>query len=206
MSKVALLLIGVVFALSASAGSSRLSVAQRQSTENASTDSDEPAIKVTITTGGGLFGPSKNVYEVGKQVPVSITMTNTSSHPVYVCDSDTVYQDLPKLVSGGRTLSYGKWQSFLLDDSTKNSTCKNEDLPEPIMLQPTESRVVDWLVLVDSTNPTGAIAWYDSLPAGKYELSIQRRFSCCDGPMVESNKINFEIIPRTHGKKRASGV
>ena len=201
MGKVALLLIGAVFALGASAGSSRLSVAQQQSPENPFTDSALRPVKVTITTGGGLFGPPKNTYKMGKQVPVSITMTNTSTQPVSVCDSDTVYQDLPKLVRGGRTLSYGKWQSFLLDDSTKNSTCKEEDLPEPIMLQPNESRVVDWFILVDSTDPTGAIAWYDSLPAGKYELSIQRRFGCCDGPTVESNKINFEIIPRTAGKK-----
>ncbi len=203
MSRAALLLVGVTLALSALAESSGLSVAQQQSTEKISPDAAS-VIKVTITTGGGLFGPEKNVYEVGRQVPVSITMTNTSTHPVYVCDSDTLYQDLPKLVSGGRTLSYGKWQSFLLDDSTKNSTCKNEDLPEPIVLQPNESRVVDWFLLVDSANPTGAIAWFDSLPAGKYELSVQRRFGCCEGAMVESNKINFEIIPRTHGKKGAA--
>ena len=30
---------------------------------------------------------------------------------------------------------------------------------------------------------------------GKYELTIQRRLACCDGPMVESNKINFEVVP-----------
>ena len=41
----------------------------------------------------------------------------------------------------------------------------------------------------------GADSWYDSLPAGKYELTIQRTFACCDGPMVESNKISFEVIP-----------
>jgi hypothetical protein len=200
MNRVFLLVIGVVFALSA-AGSSRLSVAQQQNAAKPFTDPAAHAIKVSITTGGGLFGPAKNLYEVGKQVPVSVTMTNISTQPVYVCDSDTLYQDLPKLVSGGRTISYGKWQSFLLDDSTKNSTCKEEDLPEPITLQPNESRVVDWFLLVDNTTSTGAIAWYDSLPPGKYELSIQRRFSCCDGPMVESNKISFEIVARTHGKK-----
>lgn len=63
------------------------------------------------------------------------------------------------------------------------------------MLRPNESKVVDWFVVVDSTISTGSLAWYDSLPAGKYELSIQRRLGCCDGPMVESNKINFAIVP-----------
>ena len=31
--------------------------------------------------------------------------------------------------------------------------------------------------------------------ARKYELTIQRRLACCDGPMVESNKISFEVVP-----------
>jgi hypothetical protein len=194
MSKVTTILMAVVFAFSTSAGSFALSVTQQQSNEKPSTD-PERAIKVTITTGGGLFGPSKDRYKVGEQVPVTITMTNTSTQPIYVCDSDTLYQDLPKLVSGGRTLPYLKWQAFLIDNSKKNSTCKQEDLPEPIILAPNESKVVDWFVLVDSTISTGALAWYDSLRAGKYELSIQRRFGCCSGPMVESNKISFEIIP-----------
>jgi len=26
-------------------------------------------------------------------------------------------------------------------------------------------------------------------------LMIQRRLACCDGPMVDSNKINFEVVP-----------
>lgn len=34
-----------------------------------------------------------------------------------------------------------------------------------------------------------------TLPAGKYELTIQPRLACCDGPMMESNKINFEVVP-----------
>jgi hypothetical protein len=102
---------------------------QQQSSEKPAIDPG-PAIKVTITTGGGLFGPAKDRYKVGEQVPVTITMTNTSTQPINVCDSDTLYQDLPKLVSGGRTLRYLKWQSSLLDDSKKNSTCEDKDLQE----------------------------------------------------------------------------
>jgi hypothetical protein len=196
MSKVTMLVIVVAFAVSASAGNSRIDPAgsQQQSSGNALNDEGR-AIKVTIMTGGGLFGPPKDRYKVGEQVPVTFTMTNISTQPIYVCDSGTLYQDLPKLVKDGRILPYLKWQSYLLADSKKNNTCQNEDLPEPVMLKPNESTVVDWFVLVDSTVSTGALAWYDSLPPGKYELTIQRRFGCCDGPMVESNKISFEIVP-----------
>ena len=48
---------------------------------------------------------------------------------------------------------------------------------------------------LDSKVPTGADAWYESLPPGKYELSIQRRLACCDGPKVQSNKVTFEVLP-----------
>jgi hypothetical protein len=194
MSKVIILLTSVIFGLGASVMSSQTNGPQQQSNQNESSD-PASAVKVTITTGGGLFGPPKSSYKVGEQIPVSITMTNTSTEPIYVCDSDTLYQDHPELRRDGKTLPYGKWQSFLVDDSTKNSTCNNEDLPEQIILRPNEPKVIDWFILVDSTDPTGAIAWYDSLPAGNYELSIQRRFGCCDGPMVQSNKINFEVTP-----------
>jgi hypothetical protein len=196
MSKVTLLVIVVAVAVSGSAGVSRIDLAgsQQQSTGKALND-DGRAIRVTIMTGGGLFGPAKDRYKVGAQVPVTITMTNTSTQPIYVCDSETLYQDLPKLVKDGRILPYLKWQSFALADSKRNHTCQEEDLPEPTILKPHESTVADWFILVDSTISTGALAWYDSLPPGKYELSIQRRFACCDGPMVESNKISFEIVP-----------
>ncbi|HEX3252915.1 MAG TPA: hypothetical protein VHS05_25975 [Pyrinomonadaceae bacterium] len=34
-----------------------------------------------------------------------------------------------------------------------------------------------------------------AVPAGKYELTLQRRLSCCSGPMVDSNTISFEVVP-----------
>ena len=73
--------------------------------------------------------------------------------------------------------------------------CQQENLPEPVRLNPNEPRVADWLVLADDTPSGEADIWYDTLPVGKYELVIQRRLACCDGPMVESNKINFEVVP-----------
>ena len=196
MSKVTVLVIVVALAVSVSPGRSRIDPAgSQQQSSGKALNAEGPAIRITIMTGGGLFGPAKDRYKVGEQVPVTFTMTNTSTQPIYVCDSGTLYQDLPKLVKDGRVLPYLKWQSFQLADAKKNNTCQQEDLPESVMLKPNESTVVDWFVLVDSTISTGALAWYDSLPPGKYELSIQRRFGCCDGPMVESNKISFEIVP-----------
>jgi hypothetical protein len=195
MIKVTVLVILLAFAASASAQNSQKGLAgtQQQRSGKALNDKGD-AIRVTIVTGGGLFGPAKDRYKVGEQIPVTITMTNTSTQPVYICDSATLYQDLPKLVKDGRTLPYLNWQSFQLADSKKNDTCQQEDLPEPVMLKANESLVVDWFILVDSSVSTGAMAWYDSLQPGKYELAIQRRFGCCDGPMVESNKISFEVV------------
>lgn len=196
MTKLTALAIVLAFAFSAYAEIFPVHQVKLQQQSNRKViNTDEPPIKVTIVTGGGLFGPPKDRYKVGDQVPVTITMTNTSTQPVYVCDSDTLYQDLPKLEKNGRPLPYLNWQSVLLTDSKKNNTCQDQDLPEPTMLKPNEPTVVDWFILVDSTTSTGALAWYDSLPAGKYELTIQRRFGCCDGPMVESNKISFEVVP-----------
>jgi len=75
-------------------------------------------------------------------------------------------------------------------------TIANEDLPETVLLKPNESRPTDWFVLVDdSRQSTGAEAWYDALPPDKYELSIQQRLGCCAGPMIQSNKMTFEVVP-----------
>jgi hypothetical protein len=49
---------------------------------------------------------------------------------------------------------------------------------------------VDWLTI-----SLRGIAWYGSLPAGHYELVLLRRIDCCRGPMVESNKVTFDIVP-----------
>jgi hypothetical protein len=55
--------------------------------------------------------------------------------------------------------------------------------------------VVDWVILAEGNDPKGDMSWYELLAPGKYELSIQRRLECCDGPMLQSNKINFEVAP-----------
>ncbi|MDT4895559.1 MAG: hypothetical protein QOH25_636 [Acidobacteriota bacterium] len=173
----------------------RGSFAAQQQPDVRALTAQERAIKVSITTGGSLFGPPKNLYRVGQRVPISITMTNTSDQPVQVCVSGTLYQDLPKLIKDGQPVRYLTLQSQMLKADQKYNTCSEVNLPEPVLLQPREARVVDWFILAEGKTIMGDLAWYDQLQAGKYELSIERRLSCCDGPMVESNKINFEVVP-----------
>jgi hypothetical protein len=83
----------------------------------------------------------------------------------------------------------------MLKADQEDKTCVKVDLPEPVILQPKEARVVDWFILAEGRTPMGDLAWYDTLQAGKYELSTERRLNCCDGPMVESNQISFEVVP-----------
>jgi hypothetical protein len=197
MVKVTLILIALISVLSATAGNSgqpHLGKLEEQTTDKALTP-PESAIKVTIATGGGVSGPPTDRYRVGDQIPISITMTNTSTGPLYACISSDLYQNLPKLTKGGEAVPYMKWESYERLNAQRNHTCKEENLPEPVLLRPNEPTMADWFVLVDSRTSTGAEAWYNSLPPGKYELTIQRRFACCDGPMVGSNKISFEVVP-----------
>jgi hypothetical protein len=168
--------------------------AQQKSGERPLTE-QESAIKVTITTGGGLSGPVKTLYHVGESVPVVITMANTSKQVAQVCVTGTLYQDLPKLVKDGQPLSYTQVQQSYLKGVNKEDTCKNLDVPERVFLQPDEQKIVDWFALGEGNRELAAMFWYDQLKPGKYELSIKRRFGCCDGPMVESNKVSFEVVP-----------
>ena len=170
-------------------------VAMAQSPAPTSVKTPDPsAIKVTIATTNGFLGPPANRYKVGEQIPVTITMTNTSKDPVYTCISSDVYQDVPKLTRDGKLVPYMNWQSYELLNTKRNHVCEQENLPEPVRLGPNESKLADWLVLVDD-ELGGADTWYDALPAGKYELTLERRLSCCSGPMVNSNTINFEVVP-----------
>ena len=175
--------------------SRRGSFATQQQNDIRALSAQERAIKVSITTGGSLFGPPKNLYRVGQRVPVSIIMTNTSDQSVQVCDSGTLYQDRPTLLKDGQPVPYLTLQAQLLKSSEEDQTCSKLDVPDPITLQPKETRTVDWFILAEGRTIMGDLAWYEPLQAGKYELSIKRRLGCCDGPMVESNKFSFEVVP-----------
>jgi hypothetical protein len=197
MTRVVLILIAFVTTLAVPAGKSGGSN-QDPSPQQTSVKALAPpdgAIKVTIATASNLLGPATDHYKVGDQIPVNITMTNTSEHQLNACVSSDLYQNLPKLTKDGELLPYMKWQSSERVIAQRNHTCEEVNLPEPVLLRPKEPRLADWFVLVDTPSGTGAEAWYDPLPPGTYELSIQRRLSCCDGPMVESNKVRFVVVP-----------
>ena len=184
MRELGKLIIGVVLVLGA-----------MQQPSSPSQTHQNPAIKVSITTGGGLFGPPKVRYQAGQSVPVSITMTNNSDEPVEVCDSATLYQDRPKLLKDGQPVPYITGQAQILRTVETDRTCFGLNVPDPVILKPKESRVVDWFILAEGSQLTGDMVWYEPLLPGKYELSIERRLGCCDGPMFQSNKINFEVAP-----------
>jgi hypothetical protein len=157
---------------------------------------NQSAIEVTIATVGPMLGPPTDHYQLGEQIPVAIEMTNTSNQPTFACVSSDLYQDVPRLTKNGEVLPYAKWQSNLLRINQHDQTCQDYDLPQRMMLKSNEPTFVDFLIIVDNSRiPTGAQFWYDALTPGVYELSIQRRFDCCDGPAVESNKISFEVVP-----------
>lgn len=151
-------------------------------------------VRITIATTNGFLGPPATRYKIGEQIPVTITMTNKSKDALYTCISSDVYQDLPKLTRDGKVVPYANSLSDETVNAKRNHVCEEENLPEPVLLKPNEPRVADWFLLVNDRTTEDADAWYDVLPAGKYELTIQRRLSCCDGPMVESNKISFEVV------------
>jgi len=159
------------------------------------TPGDQGAVHLAIATVDSLLAPSDH-YHVGEQVIITIAMTNTSGKPGYVCVSSDLYQDLPTLTRNGRRVPYSNWQTYLLGNVQREQTCRHDDLPERMLLKTNEPTVVDFVTIVDdSQNPTGAEPWYDALTPGTYELTMQRRLGCCDGPMIESNKISFAVVP-----------
>lgn len=155
----------------------------------------EGAIKVSIATVGSAFGPPTNRYKAGEQIPIAITMTNTSNDQVFACVSSDIYQNVPKLTRDGQPVPYMKWQSAERLSAQQNHICEKENLPEAILLKPNESKLVDWFVLSDDPSSGEGEPWYDPLPPGKYVLTIQRRLACCDGPMLVSNTTSFEVVP-----------
>ena len=196
MTRVVLILIAFVTTVAVPAGKSEGSNQDPlpQQTSLKALAPPAGAIKVTIATANNLLGPPTDHYKVSDQIPVNITMTNTSEHELNACVSSDLYQNLPKLTRDGELLPYMKWQSYERVNAERNHTCEEVNLPEPVLLRPKEPTLADWFVLVDPAG-TGAESWYDPLPPGTYELSIQRRLSCCVGLMVESNKVRFVVVP-----------
>ena len=153
-------------------------------------------IKISIATGGEPYQPVKDTYRVGERIQVVITMTNTGNEPIYVCESGTLYQDRPKLLKNGKQVPYESFQQSTMEATEKDKTCDEVNLPQQILLRPNEPTVVDWFILSKGATSFNDVAWYDPLQPGKYTLSDRRRLSCCDGPLSDSNTINFEVVPK----------
>jgi hypothetical protein len=154
----------------------------------------QPTMQLTITAGTEI-GQSTDRFKVGDPILVTLTMTNMATAPQSVCLSSNLYQNLPTLTKDGQLVPIAKWTSSVRQIAKHDETCKDINLPEKIVLDPKAQKDVDWFVLVDSTVSNGAESWYESLQPGKYELSLQRRLDCCDGPTLESNKITFTVVP-----------
>ena len=170
-------------------------------TQQSNTSSDQRSqingnqIKISIATGGGPYRPAKATYRVGERVPVVITMTSAGSQPVYVCESDALYQDRPRLLKDGKPVPYISFQQSSIQMAEKDKTCAQDNLPEQILLRPNEPTVVDWFILSKAAASFNDVAWYEPLQPGKYTLSDRRRLSCCDGPLIETNTIEFVVTP-----------
>ena len=170
-------------------------------TQQSNTSSDQRSqidgnqIKISIATGGGPYRPAKDTYRVGQRVPVVITMTNTGTQPVYICESGTLYQDRPQLLKDGKPVPYLSFTQSMMRAAEQDKTCNQDNLPQQILLRPNEPTVVDWFVLAEGARSVDDNAWYEPLKPGKYSLSDQRRLNCCDGPLIETNTIEFVVTP-----------
>ena len=193
MTKISALLIVALMAVNPAKTSKAPSELQPHD-QNGATAKQQPAPQVTIAVGSEI-GVSKDLFKVGEAILVTITMINSSPEPQNVCLSANLYQNLPVLTKDGEPVAIMEWTSEVRTIVQRDKTCQDINLPEKITLSPKTKKAVDWFTLVDSTVPTGADAWYDTLTPGRYELSIQRRFDCCDGVMVQSNKTSFTVVP-----------
>jgi hypothetical protein len=150
----------------------------------------ESPFKVTITTGGGLFGPVKSRFKVGEDVPVVITLTNNGDKPAKYCRSTTVFQNRPRLERDGQTLAYITPVIKLADKEETIRRCEMSASRHIYHLQPGQKKSVDWITIGNR-----GVNWYGGLPPGHYELVLLRRVECCQGPFLESNKVAFDVVP-----------
>jgi hypothetical protein len=170
-----------------------LEPAQQSNTSSRQTNGNE--IKITIATGGGPYRPAKGSFRVGEPIPLVITMTNTGSQPVYVCESSTFYQDRPQLLMNGEPVPYTSFRQSMVQTAEKANTCQTDNLPQQVLLRPNEPTVVDWFNLAQGATSLYDDGWYEALQPGKYTLTSRRRLSCCDGSFIDTDTINFVVVP-----------
>jgi len=150
----------------------------------------EPPLKVTIATGGSLFGPVKSRFKVGEDIPVVITLTNNGEKPAKFCKSTAVFQNRPQLERDGQTLPYVTLSVKVADKEENIRRCEASAFRQSHQLQPGQKKVIDWIMIGNR-----GINWYGGLPPGHYELVLMRRIECCRGTFLESNKVAFDVVP-----------
>jgi hypothetical protein len=182
---IVLLLVTIIWGLQARDSSA----GQKEAGATSAPASDGP-IKVTIVTRGGLFGPVKNKFKVGEEIQVVISMANTGDGPAKYCLSTTVIQNRPQLERDGQPIPYLTNLPELVENDTATERCENSAFRQFYELQPKHQRVVDWI-----TFGQRGVLWYETPPPGHYELVLLRRLECCQGPMVKSNKVVFDVVP-----------
>jgi hypothetical protein len=165
------------------------SIGQEKTGAPATTPSEE-VIKVTITTGGGLYGPVKDQFKVGEEIPVAISMTDTGDKPAKYCLSTSLIQNRPQLKKDGQLIPYLTNMPQQTEKEDVIQRCEKSAARQFLQLQPKQTRVVDWFTIGQK-----GIAWYSPLSPGHYELVLRRRLECCQGPMVESNQVAFDVVP-----------
>ena len=195
MSIAALVLLTIFAGTASGDGSACVPLESTQQSNTASTQINGNQIKINIATGGGPYQPAKDTFRVGEPIPLVITITNTGSQPVYVCESGTLYQDRPQLVKDGEPVLYTSSRQSMVQEAEHDMTCNKDNLPQRVLLRPNEPTVVDWFNLAEGATSLYDDGWYEALPAGKYTLTSRRRLSCCDGPLLESNTISFVVVP-----------
>ena len=58
-----------------------------------------------------MNGSPKDRYKVAEKIPITISLTNTSSQPVSVCVSSDLYQDRPTLTKDNKLVPIMQFQS-----------------------------------------------------------------------------------------------
>jgi hypothetical protein len=193
MSIAALVLLTMLTGVTQVDRSNRGPMNATQQSHGANGQTNANQIKISIATGGEPYGSVKHTYRVGERIPVVITMTNSGNQPVYVCESGTLYQDRPQLLKDDKPVPYMSFQQSSIEMADKDKTCDQDNLPQQILLKSNEATVVDWFVVSKGANSFNDVAWYEPLQPGKYTLSDQRRLTCCDGPLIATNTIEFVV-------------
>jgi hypothetical protein len=165
------------------------STGQEKTGAPATTRPDE-VIKVTITTGGGLYGPVKDQFKVGEEIPVAISMTDTGDKPAKYCLSTSLFQNRPQLKRDGQLIPYLTNLTQQTEKEDAIQRCERSAARQFQQLQPKQTRVVDWFTISQQ-----GIVWFSPLSPGHYELVLRRRLECCQGPLVESNQVAFDVVP-----------